>query len=69
MRIKIIDNTYLGKTDGVKVTATSYVFMGKASGYLVLGKDLIDADVDTAESLDPDFEYYLNNQQVKVIQP
>jgi hypothetical protein len=66
MRIKIIGKTYLGRTAGVKVHAVLHTFLGKATGYLVLGKDLVDVGV--YNDIDPEYEYFLRGNQVKVIQ-
>ena len=62
MLIKIIDNTYLGKTAGVKVTAKPV----DGVGCHILGKDLIDVGVDL--SINPEYKYFLSNHEVKVIQ-
>jgi UDP-N-acetyl-D-mannosaminuronate dehydrogenase len=64
MRIKIIGNTYIGLTAGVKVTAEP---LKQINGYNVLGIDLINAGV--IHNIDGDSAYYIHKRAVKEIRP
>lgn len=71
MRIRINNNAHLGKTTDVEVNATPfYNYWDLVVGYLVLGKDLVDAGLILFHHniLDPEYEYFLRGNQVKVIQ-